>query len=88
MFGTHTLAVVSLLASLVSAGMYPATGPVKMLTAKDFKKTLSEEVRPTESNEWHFSANGLLTCRPLQLLHSLLLGAVCVFPRYFVLDRC
>ncbi|KAG8908610.1 hypothetical protein FRB99_004898 [Tulasnella sp. 403] len=31
------------IASLVSAGMYPANGPVKMLTNKNFKKTLSED---------------------------------------------
>ncbi|KAG8920087.1 hypothetical protein FRC00_010504 [Tulasnella sp. 408] len=33
----------SVLATCVAAGMYPAKGPVKMLTQKDFKKVLSED---------------------------------------------
>lgn len=34
----------SVLATCVAAGMYPAKGPVKMLTQADFKKVLSEDV--------------------------------------------
>jgi len=43
MLSTTFLFALSLVPCLVSAGMYPKDGPVKMLTAANFKKVMSEE---------------------------------------------
>lgn len=45
MLAQTLLFALSLTPVLVSAGMYPASGPVKMLTGATFKKVLKDEVR-------------------------------------------
>lgn len=45
MLATTLVFALSLVPTLVSAGLFPAKGPVKSLTGKDFKKVMKEEVR-------------------------------------------
>ena len=44
-----TTALVLCLAGVASAGLFPSSSKVKMLDAKDWKKTMSEEVRRSAS---------------------------------------